>query len=75
MRADPAVRAGWFDVTIIPWMVPHGVIEFTSAKLPACKSAGSLVRICNIRPANFAQAPQETTQVAPRRPGAQGPWR
>jgi uncharacterized protein YciI len=34
MMADPAVRAGWFDVTIIPWMVPRGAIEFTSAKFP-----------------------------------------
>jgi uncharacterized protein YciI len=31
---DPAVRAGRFDVTVVPWMVPGGLLTFTPAKLP-----------------------------------------
>ena len=34
MLADPAVRAGWFDVTVIPWMVPAGAMNFTSTRFP-----------------------------------------
>jgi uncharacterized protein YciI len=34
MLADPAVRAGWFDVTVIPWMVPGGAMQFASTAFP-----------------------------------------
>jgi len=34
LRADPAVRAGWFDVTVIPWMVPDGALQFASTTFP-----------------------------------------
>jgi len=34
MHDDPAVRAGWFDVTFIPWMVPAGAIHFSSTHFP-----------------------------------------
>jgi hypothetical protein len=34
MRADPAVEAGWYDVTVIPWMVPGGAMHFTSTTFP-----------------------------------------
>jgi uncharacterized protein YciI len=34
MLADPAVTAGWFDVTIIDWMVPSGALNFTSTTFP-----------------------------------------
>lgn len=32
--ADPAERAGWFDVTVIDWMVPGGAMNFTSTTFP-----------------------------------------
>ena len=34
MMADPAVQAGWFDLTVIPWMVPGGAMHFTSTTFP-----------------------------------------
>lgn len=34
MRADPAVRAGRFDVVVMPWMVPSGLVAFTPGRLP-----------------------------------------
>jgi uncharacterized protein YciI len=34
MLADPAVHAGWFDVTMLPWMVPSGAMNFTSTMFP-----------------------------------------
>ncbi len=34
MLADPAVRAGWFDVTVIPWVVPSGAMHFTRTTFP-----------------------------------------
>lgn len=34
-EADPAVRAGKFRVTLLPWMVPAGAVNFTlSARFP-----------------------------------------
>lgn len=33
-EADPAVRAGRFDVEVIPWMVPAGTIAFPPSRLP-----------------------------------------
>ncbi len=38
MLADPAVRAGWFDVTVVPWMVPEGAMHFASAAFPRSMS-------------------------------------
>jgi uncharacterized protein YciI len=32
---DPAVLAGRFSTTVIPWMVPSGVIAFPPASLPS----------------------------------------
>jgi uncharacterized protein len=34
MLADPAVHAGWFDVTVIPWMVPGDAMHFTRTTFP-----------------------------------------
>lgn len=31
---DPAVSAGRFSVTVIPWMVPSGAMHFTRTRLP-----------------------------------------
>jgi hypothetical protein len=31
---DPAVRAGWFHVTVAPWMVPEGAMTFAAAAFP-----------------------------------------
>lgn len=31
---DPAVAAGRFSVTVLPWAVPRGVLQFTQARLP-----------------------------------------
>jgi uncharacterized protein len=31
---DPAVQAGWFELEVLPWMVPGGAISFTSTRLP-----------------------------------------
>ncbi|HEY3002765.1 MAG TPA: YciI family protein [Kribbellaceae bacterium] len=33
-RADPAVRAGRFDVVAMPWLVPEGLVHFTPGRLP-----------------------------------------
>lgn len=33
-EADPAVRAGRYRVTILPWMVPTGAISFAPARFP-----------------------------------------
>lgn len=33
-EADPAVEAGRFEVKVIPWLVPEGVIAFPPARLP-----------------------------------------
>ena len=33
-EADPAVRAGRFSVTIVPWMVPAGAMSFSPARFP-----------------------------------------
>ncbi len=34
MTVDPAVVAGWFDVTVIPWMVPGGALHFAPTLFP-----------------------------------------
>ena len=34
MLADPAVRAGWFDVKVVSWMVPGGALHFASTTFP-----------------------------------------
>jgi uncharacterized protein YciI len=31
---DPAVRAGRFTVTVLPWMVPAGAVRFAPARFP-----------------------------------------
>jgi hypothetical protein len=34
MEEDPAVRAGRFEVAVMPWMVPRGAMAFSTAKFP-----------------------------------------
>jgi uncharacterized protein YciI len=34
LEEDPAVRAGRFNVTIIPWVVPEGTLAFSTARFP-----------------------------------------
>jgi uncharacterized protein YciI len=34
MASDPAVKAGWFNVEVIPWMVPSGALQFASTTFP-----------------------------------------
>jgi uncharacterized protein YciI len=31
---DPAVAAGRFEVTVMPWLVPSGAVHFTRTRLP-----------------------------------------
>lgn len=31
---DPAVRIGRFDVVVLPWLVPAGVVAFPPGRLP-----------------------------------------
>jgi uncharacterized protein YciI len=33
-QADPAVRAGRFEVKILPWMVPGGAVAFSQTRFP-----------------------------------------
>jgi uncharacterized protein len=33
-EADPAVRAGRFDVVVVPWQVPAGAVHFTPTQFP-----------------------------------------
>jgi uncharacterized protein YciI len=33
-EADPAVRAGRFDVKIMPWLVPDGAVHFSPTHFP-----------------------------------------
>jgi uncharacterized protein YciI len=33
-ESDPSVRAGLFQLTAIPWMVPAGAIHFTPTRFP-----------------------------------------
>lgn len=33
-EADPAVRAGRFSATVLPWMVPTGAMEFKHTRIP-----------------------------------------
>jgi len=32
MRDDPAVRAGRFELLVMPWMVPAGAMHFSSTR-------------------------------------------
>lgn len=34
LARDPAVRAGRFDVVVLPWLVPAGAMAFTPARFP-----------------------------------------
>ncbi|HXZ63968.1 MAG TPA: YciI family protein [Streptosporangiaceae bacterium] len=34
LERDPAVRAGRFDVVVLPWLVPAGAMAFTPARFP-----------------------------------------
>ncbi|MEE4544041.1 YciI family protein [Streptomyces sp. V4-01] len=34
MARDPAVQAGRFTLTVLPWMVPRGAVSFTAARFP-----------------------------------------
>lgn len=31
---DPAVRAGWFELELLPWLVPGGAISFSTTRFP-----------------------------------------
>ncbi|HEV3267230.1 MAG TPA: YciI family protein [Acidimicrobiales bacterium] len=33
-EADPAVRAGKYDVKVLPWLVPGGAVHFTPTHFP-----------------------------------------
>jgi len=33
-EADPAVRAGRFEVVVMPWQVPAGAVHFTPTRFP-----------------------------------------
>jgi uncharacterized protein YciI len=33
-EADPAVKAGRFSITVIPWMVPAGAMSFSPTRFP-----------------------------------------
>ena len=33
-EADPAVRAGRFDVVVMPWQVPAGAVRFIPTRFP-----------------------------------------
>lgn len=33
-EADPTVRAGRFDVVVMPWQVPAGAVRFTPTRFP-----------------------------------------
>ena len=33
-EADPGVKAGWFSVQVIPWMVPAGAMSFSPTFFP-----------------------------------------
>jgi uncharacterized protein YciI len=33
-EADPAVRAGRFEVVVVPWQVPAGAVHFTPTRFP-----------------------------------------
>ncbi len=34
MERDPAVQAGLYTITAIPWMVPQGALSFTPTRFP-----------------------------------------
>jgi uncharacterized protein len=34
MEKDPAVRAGRLKVTVMPWIVPRGAMEFSATEFP-----------------------------------------
>ena len=62
-EADPAVRAGRYTVTVLPWMVPGGAVQFRAAP----SSSG--------RPGSRTQPPRQASQTAPRtrRPDSRWP--
>jgi uncharacterized protein len=31
---DPAVRAGWFELEVLPWLTPAGALDFSSTRFP-----------------------------------------
>jgi uncharacterized protein YciI len=31
---DPAVRAGWFDLQILPWLAPQGAVRYARTQFP-----------------------------------------
>jgi uncharacterized protein len=33
-EADPAVRAGRFEVVVMPWRVPAGAVRFSPTRFP-----------------------------------------
>lgn len=33
-EADPAVKAGRFEIKVIPWMVPAGAMSFSQTRFP-----------------------------------------
>ena len=33
-EADPAIKAGRFSVTVLPWMVPAGAMSFSPTRFP-----------------------------------------
>jgi uncharacterized protein YciI len=33
-EADPAVRAGRFEIVVMPWQVPAGAVHFTPTRFP-----------------------------------------
>ena len=41
-EADPAVRAGWFSVQVLPWLAPGGAIAYARTRFPrsAADAAG-----------------------------------
>lgn len=36
---DPAVQAGWFELEVLPWMVPGGAIGFSTTQFPRSAAA------------------------------------
>jgi uncharacterized protein YciI len=31
---DPAVRAGWFELEVLPWLTPAGALDFSPTRFP-----------------------------------------
>ncbi len=34
LEDDPAVRAGWFDLRVIPWFAPGGAVRYSRTQFP-----------------------------------------